>query len=112
MGLSKEMDTQFGVSVSYWNIGSLMYNKRTNTLHALLYGYVSHDARIAGATPLLEREFDFPTTGAGATVIDLAGKDPLAAAYIILTTVKVTDDTIETPVETPFSPEFYGAPMA
>lgn len=119
MGIAKTMDSQFGTQVNYWNIGSLTFNKRENTIHAILYAYVSQQARLAGALPLMTREFTFSTTGKGVAVIDVTG-NILEAAYTILTTVKVltpmtvpmsettSKETMETP-EAPFSSEFYGA---
>jgi hypothetical protein len=119
MGMIKDMNSQFGVGITYWHIGGLSYDKRNKNLRVTVYGYVSQKARLAGATSLITREYVLPTDGKEEVAVDISTASTdgiLARVYAILTTAMVSTPTYtmaESPsvtyVESPFSAEFYGA---
>lgn len=52
MALIKSIDTDFGVSAEYWNIGAVQEDFKGKGTEVTFYGYASKDARLAGKQPL------------------------------------------------------------
>jgi len=52
MGLKKDIETNFGIPASYWNIGEEHKDYREMNNRVVLYGYASEFARREGAVPI------------------------------------------------------------
>ena len=77
MALLNIVETDFGVTASYWNIGAVQEDFKGGGTQVTLYGYASKEARQAGKQPL------------SAAQVTLAGQDYVAGAdratlYVII----------------------------
>ena len=52
MALIKEIDTEFGCTANYWNIGAVQEDFKGRGTEVTFYGYASKEAREAGKQPL------------------------------------------------------------
>ena len=52
MALIKTVDTDFGVSAEYWNIGAVQEDFKGRGTEITFYGYASKEARDSGKQPL------------------------------------------------------------
>jgi hypothetical protein len=52
MALIKEIDTDYGIPASYWNIGAVQEDFKGKGTEVTFYGYASKEARDAGKQPL------------------------------------------------------------
>jgi len=52
MALIKEIDTDFGIQATYWNIGAVQEDFKGRGTEVTFYGYASKEAREAGKQPL------------------------------------------------------------
>jgi hypothetical protein len=52
MALLKSIDTDFGVSAEYWNIGAIQEDFKGRGTEVTFYGYATKEAREVGAQPL------------------------------------------------------------
>lgn len=52
MALIKDIDTEFGISATYWNIGAVQEDFKGRGTEVTFYGYANKDAREAGKQPL------------------------------------------------------------
>lgn len=60
MALGKQVPTAFAVDMTYWRVGVLNIHPRTRTVQVVLDGYVSEQARRAGAAPAGNHELTLP----------------------------------------------------
>lgn len=68
MALAKEIETQFGITASYWRLDNIRYLKQENILSFSLMGYPSSEiSQIENVTPLENRGFSFVPTNANWT---------------------------------------------
>jgi hypothetical protein len=58
MALGKVFSTPFGVSAIYWKIANVMNNFLAASVKVVLAGYVSKEARLAGAQPIVSQTVD------------------------------------------------------
>ena len=68
MALSHTVETEFGVTASYWNIGAVQEDFKGKGTQVTMYGYASQEAREAEKQPL------------SAAQVTLAGDDYIAGA--------------------------------
>jgi len=68
MALSHTVETEFGVTASYWNIGAVQEDFKGKGTQVTLYGYANKDAFTTGKQPL------------SAAQVTLAGEDYVAGA--------------------------------
>ena len=52
MALIKSIDTDYGIPVSYWNIGAVQEDFKGRGTEITFYGYASKEARESGKQPL------------------------------------------------------------
>jgi hypothetical protein len=52
MALIKEIDTDYGIPATYWNIGAVQEDFKGMGTEVTFYGYASKEAREAGKQPL------------------------------------------------------------
>lgn len=52
MAILKSIQTDFGISAEYWNIGAVQEDFKGQGTEITFYGYASEQARLAGAQPL------------------------------------------------------------
>jgi hypothetical protein len=52
MALIKSIDTDYGISASYWNIGAVQEDFKGKGTEVTFYGYASKETRDAGKQPL------------------------------------------------------------
>ena len=52
MALLKSVETDFGVSAEYWNIGAVQEDFKGRGTEVTFYGYASKEARDSGKQPL------------------------------------------------------------
>lgn len=58
MALGKAFSTPFGVSATYWKIANVIDDFIGGMAKVVLAGYVSKDARLAGAQPIVSQTVD------------------------------------------------------
>lgn len=68
MALLKSIDTDYGISAEYWNIGAVQEDFKGKGTEVTIYGYASKEARDAGKQPL------------SAGKVQIAGGDYVAGA--------------------------------
>lgn len=56
MGLIKNQDTQYGFPVTYWHISNIANDFQAKVLTLRMNGFVSVDARHAGALPIVSSD--------------------------------------------------------
>jgi len=78
MALLKSIDTDFGVSAEYWNIGAVQEDFKGKGTEVTFYGYATKEAREAGSQPL------------SAGKVTIAGEEYIAGAdrSILYATIK------------------------
>lgn len=59
MALLNTVDTDFGVTASYWNIGTVQEDFKGKGTQVTAYGYASKDAFTAGKQPLAAAQVTF-----------------------------------------------------
>lgn len=88
MALSKAVATGFGVAAGYWRIASVTesYPQR---IDVIMGGYVSAEARLAGAQPIARKDYQFLTGVEGEPAPDLVygADDDRAALYAKIKTL-------------------------
>lgn len=52
MALIKSIETDFGISAEYWNIGAVQEDFKGKGTEVTFYGYANKEAREAGKQPL------------------------------------------------------------
>jgi hypothetical protein len=52
MALLKEIETEFGCTANYWNLGAVHEDFKGKGTEVTFYGYASKEARDAGKQPL------------------------------------------------------------
>jgi len=52
MALLKSIDTDYGISATYWNIGAVQEDFKGQGTEITFYGYASKEAREVGKQPL------------------------------------------------------------
>jgi len=52
MAFIKSIDTEYGISATYWNIGAVQEDFKGKGTEVTFYGYASQEAREAGKQPL------------------------------------------------------------
>lgn len=58
MALGKAFSTPFGVNAIYWKIANVMDNFLAASVKVVLAGYISKEARLAGAQPIVSQTVD------------------------------------------------------
>jgi len=52
MALSVQIDTDFGIPATYWNIGGIQTDYRGKGVDVTIYGYATQEARQSGGQPI------------------------------------------------------------